>query len=93
MDAVKGYNEYGRRVGAENRGIQVAVAAVPSRAARGRGSLARALMVLFKARIVFLLLFAAVGGAFLGAGSWPGACCGKQPLRRAQPGASAQSSV
>jgi protoheme IX farnesyltransferase len=30
-------------------------------------------MVLFKVRIVFLLLFAAVGGAFLGAGSWPGA--------------------
>jgi protoheme IX farnesyltransferase len=30
-------------------------------------------MVLFKVRIVFLLLFAAVAGAFLGAGGWPGA--------------------
>ena len=31
------------------------------------------LVVLFKLRIVVLLLFAAVGGAFLGAGGWPGA--------------------
>ncbi len=30
------------------------------------------LMVLFKARVVSLLLFAALGGAFIGAGSWPG---------------------
>ena len=30
------------------------------------------LMVLFKARVVSLLLFAAVGGAFIGAGQWPG---------------------
>ncbi|MER2598018.1 MAG: heme o synthase [Caldilineales bacterium] len=30
------------------------------------------LMVLFKARVVSLLLFAAVGGAFIGAGHWPG---------------------
>jgi protoheme IX farnesyltransferase len=29
-------------------------------------------MVLFKARVVSLLLFAALGGAFLGAGGWPG---------------------
>jgi protoheme IX farnesyltransferase len=36
-------------------------------------SLLRALPVLFKLRIVLLLLFAAVGGAFLGAGGWPGA--------------------
>ncbi|MFZ2360105.1 MAG: UbiA family prenyltransferase, partial [Anaerolineae bacterium] len=30
------------------------------------------LMVLFKARVVSLLLFSAVGGAFMGAGGWPG---------------------
>lgn len=29
-------------------------------------------MALFKTRIVFLLLFAAIGGAFLGADGWPG---------------------
>ncbi len=32
----------------------------------------RALGVLFRLRIVALLLFAAVAGAFLGAGTWPG---------------------
>ena len=32
----------------------------------------KTLAVLFKVRIVALLLFAAVGGAFLGAGGWPG---------------------
>lgn len=30
------------------------------------------LMVLFKSRVVSLLLLAAIGGAFLGAGGWPG---------------------
>jgi protoheme IX farnesyltransferase len=35
-------------------------------------SMVRALVVLFKLRIVMLLLFAAMGGAFLGAGGWPG---------------------
>ena len=30
------------------------------------------LVVLFKLRIVFLLLMAATGGAFLAAGGWPG---------------------
>jgi protoheme IX farnesyltransferase len=35
-------------------------------------SLLKTLLVLFKFRIVTLLLFAAVGGAFLGAGGWPG---------------------
>ncbi|MEW5987198.1 MAG: hypothetical protein AB1791_11230, partial [Chloroflexota bacterium] len=34
--------------------------------------MARNLAVLFKARIVGLLLLAATGGAFLGAGGWPG---------------------
>jgi protoheme IX farnesyltransferase len=29
-------------------------------------------MALFKVRIVILLLFAAMGGAFLAAGGWPG---------------------
>jgi protoheme IX farnesyltransferase len=37
-----------------------------------QNSIWHALLVLFKVRIVFLLLFAAVGGAFLGAGGWPG---------------------
>lgn len=32
----------------------------------------KSLMVLFKVRVVMLLLFAAVGGAFLAAGGWPG---------------------
>ncbi|MFN2165086.1 MAG: hypothetical protein ACK2U9_02355, partial [Anaerolineae bacterium] len=31
------------------------------------------LLVLFKVRVVMLLLVAAVGGAFLAAGGWPGA--------------------
>ncbi|MCS7222764.1 MAG: heme o synthase [Anaerolineae bacterium] len=35
-------------------------------------SVVRALFVLFKLRIVALLLFAAIGGAFLGADGWPG---------------------
>jgi heme o synthase len=35
-------------------------------------SIGEALMVLFKVRIVLLLLLAAVGGAFLGANGWPG---------------------
>jgi protoheme IX farnesyltransferase len=38
-----------------------------------RKSILKTLSVLFKLRIVTLLLFAAVGGAFLGAGGWPGA--------------------
>lgn len=37
-----------------------------------RPSFFTTLMVLFKARVVSLLLFAAVGGAFIGAGGWPG---------------------
>jgi len=36
------------------------------------GDSLRALVVLFKLRIVFLLLVAATAGAFLGAGGWPG---------------------
>ena len=38
----------------------------------GRARLWRALTHLFKLRIVMLLLLAAVGGAFLAAGGWPG---------------------
>ncbi|MCB0247996.1 MAG: UbiA family prenyltransferase, partial [Anaerolineae bacterium] len=30
------------------------------------------MMILFKARVVSLLVLSAVGGAFLGAGGWPG---------------------
>ncbi len=41
--------------------------------ARGRlASVGKTLLVLFKVRIVALLLFAAVGGAFVAAGGWPG---------------------
>jgi protoheme IX farnesyltransferase len=39
---------------------------------QGGVSLRKSLMVLFKARVVLLLLFAAVGGMFLVAGGWPG---------------------
>jgi protoheme IX farnesyltransferase len=35
-------------------------------------SLLKTLVVLFKLRIVGLLVFAAIGGAFIGAGGWPG---------------------
>ncbi|MBZ0294887.1 MAG: heme o synthase [Anaerolineae bacterium] len=41
-------------------------------AASGWRKWANTLAVLFKLRIVALLLFAAMGGAFLGAGGWPG---------------------
>ncbi len=47
---------------------EAAVGAVPA----AKPSVFSTLMVLFKARVVSLLLFAAVGGAFVGAGSWPG---------------------
>ena len=40
---------------------------------RSIATLGRTLAVLFKLRVVALLLFAAVGGAFLAAGGWPGA--------------------
>ena len=40
---------------------------------RSRTIIWKSLMVLFKVRVVMLLLFAAVGGAFLAAGGWPGA--------------------
>ena len=45
---------------------------VPRKAARPETSLLKTLPVLFKLRIVTLLLFAAVGGAFLAAGGRPG---------------------
>jgi protoheme IX farnesyltransferase len=51
----------------------VMAAAIPTSPTQQRTSQWQSLMVLFKVRIVFLLLFAAVGGAFLGAGGWPGA--------------------
>jgi protoheme IX farnesyltransferase len=38
-----------------------------------RTTLTKSLLALFKVRVVLLLLFAAVGGAFLAAGGWPGA--------------------
>lgn len=41
-------------------------------ASRSRAVLWRSLVVLFKVRVVMLLLFAAMGGACLAAGGWPG---------------------
>jgi protoheme IX farnesyltransferase len=43
-----------------------------SRSSWMRASLRTSLMALFKVRVVLLLLVAAVGGAFLAAGGWPG---------------------
>jgi protoheme IX farnesyltransferase len=70
MDNVK---EYSQLVTGEDMGSQVLAAAIPAQSVQPPTSLWQSLMVLFKVRIVFLLLFAAVGGAFLGAGGWPGA--------------------
>jgi protoheme IX farnesyltransferase len=52
-------------------GPEVAVAEAVALPA-ARPSFFSTLMVLFKARVVSLLLFSAVGGAFMGAGGWPG---------------------
>jgi len=46
---------------------------VPAAVLAPRSSLLKSLVVLFKLRIVGLLVFAAIGGAFIGAGGWPGA--------------------
>jgi protoheme IX farnesyltransferase len=51
--------------------VAVAEAVAPALPAT-KPSFFRTLMVLFKARVVSLLLFSAVGGAFMGAGGWPG---------------------
>jgi len=46
---------------------------IPDAQARvGWGDMLRSLVVLFKLRIVFLLLMAATGGAFMAAAGWPG---------------------
>jgi len=55
-------------VGTERLRLPVA----PAEAARPGTSLLQTLPALFKLRIVTLLLFAAVGGAFIAAGGWPG---------------------
>jgi protoheme IX farnesyltransferase len=47
-------------------------ASLSPESAQRQMSLGQALLALFKVRIVFLLLFAATGGAFLAAGGWPG---------------------
>jgi protoheme IX farnesyltransferase len=70
MDDIK---EYSKPIAVDQRGAQVLAAAIPSGRAQRRGELAQTLMALFKVRIVFLLLFTAVAGAFLAAGGWPGA--------------------
>jgi protoheme IX farnesyltransferase len=62
---------------AKSKGYPLTVDAVVGDAplatsAKARPSLFSTLMVLFKARVVSLLLFAALGGAFIGAGGWPG---------------------
>ena len=53
-------------------GLEVMPPAILSTPSPSIGSLLKTLPVLFKLRVVVLLLFAAVGGAFLGAGGWPG---------------------
>jgi protoheme IX farnesyltransferase len=70
MDDVKKHIQRGID---KKNGPRVLAATLPAPAVKSKASLWETLMVLFKARIVFLLLFAAVGGAFLGAGGWPGA--------------------
>jgi protoheme IX farnesyltransferase len=62
-----------KRAVVERARPRVMAAAMPAGDAQRRVSLGQTLMALFKVRVVFLLLFAAVGGAFLGAGGWPGA--------------------
>ena len=52
--------------------VDTAVAPAPLPAVRSSGVLAK-LAVLFKLRVVSLLLVAAGGGAVLAAGGWPGA--------------------
>lgn len=53
-------------------GSEVAEAVAETVAPAAKPSFFSTLMVLFKARVVSLLLFSAVGGAFLSAGGWPG---------------------
>ncbi len=56
-------------------GLVEAVATEEAKApeiSRARASLRASLMALFKVRVVLLLLFAAVGGAFIASGGWPG---------------------
>ncbi len=60
MSSIKAYEETGPQP------------AISSKALGWRASLRR-LSILFKSRVVALLVLAAVGGAFLGAGGWPGA--------------------
>jgi protoheme IX farnesyltransferase len=70
MDDIR---EHSKRINAESRRSQVLAAAIPTGRVQRRGALGQTLMALFKVRIVFLLLFTAVAGAFLAAGGWPGA--------------------
>lgn len=51
---------------------ETVVPVTPAAQTATRRSFFNTLMVLFKARVVSLLLIAAVGGAFIGAGGWPG---------------------
>ena len=54
-------------------GLEVAPSVVAAKVIHSPATTLKTLAVLFKLRVVVLLLFAAVGGAFLGAGGWPGA--------------------
>ena len=73
MDNVKEYSEAVNLGAIEEGSPQAIAAAIPTESSSQRTSLWQSLMILFKVRIVFLLLFAAIGGAFLGARGWPGA--------------------
>ena len=57
---------------ADAAGLELAPLVVVPKSTPAVLAVLKALPVLFKLRVVTLLLFAAVGGAFLGAGGWPG---------------------
>ncbi|MEI2691011.1 MAG: heme o synthase [Anaerolineae bacterium] len=61
-------NKTKRYTGSDVTVAEVAAEAIPAT----KPALFSTLMVLFKARVVTLLLFSAVGGAFMGADGWPG---------------------
>lgn len=56
----------------ETAGLGSPPPVIPVKTLRYLASSLMALLALFKLRVVVLLLFAAIGGAFLGAGGWPG---------------------
>lgn len=62
----------GRNILEQTKGSPIPTPGPGQAEIRSSESLAQKLVVLFKLRVVWLLLFAAIGGAFLAAGAWPG---------------------